>query len=45
MKKTKGFLAVIVLLIFAVGMVNAALPVMRPSQAFVEKQSPQQIAQ
>ena len=44
MKKTKGFLAVIVLLIFAVSMVNAALPVMRPSQAFVAKPSPQQIA-
>ena len=44
MKKAKAFLAVIVLLIYAVSMVNAALPVMRPSQAFVAKPNPQLIA-
>jgi hypothetical protein len=44
MKKAKAFLVVIVLLIFAVSMVNAALPVMRPSQAFVAKPNPQLIA-
>jgi hypothetical protein len=44
MKKAKAFLVVIVLLIFAVSMVNAALPAMRPSQAFVAKPNPQLIA-
>jgi len=44
MKKAKAFLAFIVLLIFAVSMVNAALPVIRPSQPVVVKPNPQLIA-
>jgi hypothetical protein len=41
MKKTKAFLAFIVLLIVAVSMVNAALPVIRPNQQVVAKPNTQ----
>ena len=40
MIKAKAFLAVIVLLIVAVSMVNAALPVIRPSQSVVAMPNP-----
>jgi len=44
MKKAKAFLACIILLILALGAVNAAPPVIRPGQPIVEKPNPQLIA-
>jgi hypothetical protein len=44
MKKAEAFLAFIVLLIVAVSMVNAALPVIRPAQSVAVMPNPQLIA-
>jgi hypothetical protein len=41
MKKTNAFLAVIVLLIVAISMVNAAQPVVRPGRSIESMQNPQ----